>query len=187
MINPAARLMTANAHAARWRQEQVKNGGCARCARPAKRRSDGRTMSLCAEHLAYVAASAFAQRNGLPRPSCRQVITKAMLLHDLRCVARRLGARRVTMPLYEQHGSFSPKNILSRRIHQRWGEICVEAGLLPTFRGSRGIDEKACACGRTYIVYLGSEKCTRCYRCNAVARKRVCEPVSNWLMVGTGS
>lgn len=155
----------------RWVARQKLIGGCQRCTKPAKRRPDGRPMSMCAEHLAIIAQYWRDRRDGRAPISTRSVITKEMLVHDLQCVATRLGARRVSMPLYELEGSFSPKVLLDRRIQQRWSEVCVEAGLLPTYRGCRGIDERICRCGRTFPVYVGREHQT-CAECRRVVRKR---------------
>jgi len=128
-------------------------------------------MSMCAEHLAIIAQYWRDRQAGRTPRSTRSVITKEMLLHDIKCVAERLGVRRLSMTLYEFEGSFSPKVLLDRRIKQRWSELCVEVGLLPTYRGCRGIDERTCACGNTFPVYFGREH-HLCADCRCGARKR---------------
>lgn len=155
----------------RWVAQQKIRGLCQRCTKPVKRRADGRAMSMCADHLATLTQYWRDRRGGRQPVSTRSIITKAMLVHDLRCVANRLNARRVSILLYEREGSFSPRILLERRITQRWSELCVEAGLLPTYRGCRGIDDRRCACGRMFPVYLGREQ-RQCAGCRRKVRAR---------------
>jgi hypothetical protein len=178
--------VTATERTQQWRRAQKTQGLCQRCTKPAKRKPSGQPMSLCADHLAIVARYRADRRHGRTPVSTRSVITKDMLLHDIKCVAARLKIRRVSITLYEQEGSFSPKVLLDRRIKQSWSALCVEVGLLPTFRGCRGIDEKVCRCGRRYPVYRGREQ-DRCWRCRQVARKRTTGAPVEMLGVSVGS
>lgn len=165
--------MTAVERTRQWRRGQKEKGLCERCTKPVKIRRDGKRMSLCAEHLVILAQRNRDIRRGYRPQSTRSVITKDMLLHDLRCVAERLRARRVSMPLYEREGSFHPTSLM-RRLKARWSDVCVEAGLLPTYRGCRGVDEFSCRCGRVAPVYLGREQ-DQCCECRKSKRKRKTE------------
>jgi hypothetical protein len=93
------------------------------------------------------------------------LITRQQFIHDLRCVAKRLNVRRISRALYAREGSFSPFN---RRFARRgqWSALCLEAGLLRTGLGTKGIDERPCTrCRiRTAFIHEGREQ-TLCCEC----------------------
>lgn len=110
----------------RYRVRRRAVGGCVSCAQPAL---PGRTR--CETHAAKHRLSAGPAKKGY------QAVTREQVLADVQAVAQRLHVRIVTTRLYQREGSFCLTSPLRRRIGS-WSALCVEAGLLPTYRGCRG-------------------------------------------------
>lgn len=146
----------------RYRVRRRAVGGCVSCAQPAL---PGRTR--CATHAAKHRLSAGPAKKGY------QAVTREQVLADVQAVAQRLHVRIVTTRLYQREGSFCLTSPLRRRIGS-WSALCVEAGLLPTYRGCRGIDRRPCKrCGKVCVWY-GLEQ-RWCPACRDIVQTRTSE------------
>lgn len=161
-----------------WRAAHQAQGLCRRCN---ARAVDGRTK--CQRHLDADLARYYVQQGKRP-VRVREIITKAMLLHDLLAVSVRLGWRRITWTTYRREGSFYPSSKLRKRIGLSWSDLCVEAGLLKTGPGCKGIDQRPCQRCRKMCNYYGAGQCW-CKTCRQTVRRRTTEPLSNWSITTT--
>ncbi len=107
-------------------------------------------------------------------PKVIEEITLEMLIHDVRCVAARLGIRRVTLPLYQREGSFAISRRLRQRTQLTWRGLCEAAGLFAPNKGARWLDKRPCR-------RCGKEKCWNgpgdwyCKVCRRALRRRTTE------------
>ncbi|MDO8357268.1 MAG: hypothetical protein Q7U76_12830 [Nitrospirota bacterium] len=161
-----------------WRETHRALGLCSRCNEPAV---VGRAK--CQRHLDKDLGHYYAKQGRRP-VSVREVITKAILLDDLKAVAARLGWRRITWTTYQREGSFSPSTKLMKRVGMPWSAVCVEAGLLPTAPGCKGIDQRPCRRCQKVCNYYGPETAW-CKQCRRTVRRRTQEPMANWSLTTT--
>lgn len=147
----------------RWEAKRRAHGGCISCCEPAL---PGRVR--CEGCLQKRRRWNRAQYQPVTRP-----ITREDVVRDLQAVAARLKVRIVTTNLYRQEGSYCLSDAVRRQIGP-WSAFCVEAGLLPTYRGCRGIDRTPCArCQRVRVVH--GRHTPWCYECKRTMRRRKTE------------
>lgn len=146
---------------ANWVAKRKAAGGCVSCAQPALP-----GFSRCQKHRD---AHRLSDRKGQPK---REPITREMVIENLKQVAARLGARRISKNLYEREGNFSISYYLTRRLGP-WPQVCVDAGLLPTYKGCKGIDIRPCTrCQKDTIWYSKEQR--YCYECRRTVNRRKC-------------
>lgn len=158
-------MTKAEARRRRWVEKRKREGGCISCRRAAM---PGHIR--CEDH--HGKHNAGSHRRGVARVA---PISRGQVIVDLQAIARRLQVRIVSTNLYRREGSFALTDSLMRRVGS-WASVCLDAGLLPTKRGCRGIDRRPCQrCGEV-CVYYGSGQ-VWCPECRRTLRRRRTELV----------
>lgn len=143
----------------RWECKRRSEGGCISCRYPA---SPG--MVRC--------ESCRRKRRGSRKHDVR-AISRVDVLADLQAVAARLGRKIITTNLYKREGSYCLSDSVMRKVGA-WSDLCVEAGLLPTYRGCRGVDRQPCRrCQRETVFYTTAQRW--CYECRRTVNRRKTE------------